>query len=483
MDIVKELLHKTAVNMVTIVQSTFKTVLWFILSWIILMMLCSAAGIVIRGLHLEFNSNLLAWLIIAVLAIVCGFLAYFIVQQPLFDWKRNIFGNDGRSETEQLFDDISLTDILARVLAVVILAGIVVAAVLLVLLDTSLLRSLMGSATLALQAASRYAGQDWRAVLVALLWLMDGLCLATSLLLILPIMLRRTGVSGHVYRVSGIACVLSYTASMAASEFSFFLQLAGRSPLSQYTWLHDSVQQEVSLYGHSTAYVVLHTYMLLPLAAIVLNIILFKVLWRSYRRSQAEALLEEEGGYDASLYQFNSDDVECFRFLTLSVTGKLGAWRDQESKLVMLFYAYNPQIVSQFTDEEIRDILQNDCGIHSRNRLRDVIGNARQFFAISQTYGSFRGYVESTINANVVKMPASELEAKAILLANDLRRRGFRQIGPVTAEYLLEHMRKHPAMPQKQKTAVAGDNAAKEEKCEKTDQTTTSDTGAGLPVA
>lgn len=443
---IREILRKTMADMVTLVEKSFKVVLWAVLTWILMGIISYiVASLLITVFGRESILALLGkvWIAYAcVMGYLAGVLAYYIVRLPLFAWRRSLFGEN--------VDETTWRDAVAWILAIGLMCCLLAAVAVLLVLDTWVMRSLMGGATLALQTVSHWIGADWRTVLVMLLWLMDGLCLMTALMMIVPLWRYRGGVSGSVYRVSGIVCVVTYVAGLASSNFSFFLHLVTRQPLEQYAWLHADVASRAWASGFSTAWETLHTYMLLPLAATALNIGLFVMLWRRYRQEvrsrQLEAYLKQraaEGDNTESLYKYNADDVECFRFLTLWVTCKLGAWSEQEGLLAIQFYAYNPQIVAGFTDEDIEEIIKADCGIHATSRLKAAISNARQFLDITESFGTFRAYVESVVQSPVEQLSKSDLEPAAGLLSDDLHRRGFRQIGPATAECLLQHMREH----------------------------------------
>lgn len=287
---IREILRKTMADMVSLVEKSFKVVLWAVLTWILMGIIGYIVGAVLitvfgRESIQALMDKIWMWYTYAVI-VIAGILAYYIVRLPLFAWRRSLFGEN--------VDETTWRDVVAWILAIGLMGCLLAAVAVLFVLDTWVMRSLMGGATLALQTVSHWIGADWRSVLVTLLWLMDGLCLLTALMMLVPLWLYRGGVSGSVYRVSGIVCVVTYVAGLASSNFGFFLHLVARQPLAQYAWLHADVVDRAAASGLSTAWETLHTYMLLPLAATALNIGLFVMLWRRYHR---EAMARELEAY------------------------------------------------------------------------------------------------------------------------------------------------------------------------------------------
>jgi len=133
------------------------------------------------------------------------------------------------------------------------------------------------------------------------------------------------------------------------------------------------------------------------------------------------------------------DDRVLFEFLILEGAQAGLSWdtilkkRDHYRKV---FSQFDPRRVARF-DAKKKERLLTDPGI-VRNRLKveSAVDNARAFLKIQKEFGSFDAYVWGFVDGKPIvnrwkrlkDIPAQTDEARA--LSKDLKRRGFRFVGP-----------------------------------------------------
>ncbi len=109
------------------------------------------------------------------------------------------------------------------------------------------------------------------------------------------------------------------------------------------------------------------------------------------------------------------------------------------------FRGFEPVVVAAF-DTTDRARLMADAGIvRNRAKVESTIGNATAFLATAEEFGSFGAYLASIIpppprrlppTATVADVPATTRASDA--LSADLRRRGFRFVGPTIVYALMQ---------------------------------------------
>ncbi|WDH74693.1 DNA-3-methyladenine glycosylase I [Exiguobacterium marinum] len=135
------------------------------------------------------------------------------------------------------------------------------------------------------------------------------------------------------------------------------------------------------------------------------------------------------------------DDTKHFECLTLESAQAGLSWitilRKREN--YRLAYAnFEIQRVASFTDEDVERLLSDNGIVRNRRKIEASINNAKQFIKIQEEFGSFDSYIwsfvdhEPIINAwdRLEDVPAmTELSEQ---LSKDLKRRGFKFLGPTT---------------------------------------------------
>lgn len=109
-----------------------------------------------------------------------------------------------------------------------------------------------------------------------------------------------------------------------------------------------------------------------------------------------------------------------------------------------VFFNYDIEKVAQMSESDIAAVLQNPSIIRHRLKLESSVNNAKAVLLIQEEYESFSNIlwayvgkkpIVNTINEKNLVPSQSELSHK---LAKDLKKRGFKFLGPTTVYSFLE---------------------------------------------
>ena len=133
------------------------------------------------------------------------------------------------------------------------------------------------------------------------------------------------------------------------------------------------------------------------------------------------------------------DDRRLFEMLILEGAQAGLAWitilRKREAYR-RAFEGFDPARVAAFDEARLQALLQDAGLVRNRLKLASAVGNAKAFLAVQAEFGSFDAYLwgfvggAPRVNAwkELAEVPAVTPEAEA--LSRDLKRRGFRFVGP-----------------------------------------------------
>lgn len=101
------------------------------------------------------------------------------------------------------------------------------------------------------------------------------------------------------------------------------------------------------------------------------------------------------------------------------------------------FSQFQPEIISQYNEEDVQRLLNNDGIIRNERKIRSVIKNALAFLNVQKEFGSFDKYIWQFVGGKPMinqwessaDVPAKTKESG--LMSQDLKRRGFSFVGPV----------------------------------------------------
>jgi DNA-3-methyladenine glycosylase I len=133
------------------------------------------------------------------------------------------------------------------------------------------------------------------------------------------------------------------------------------------------------------------------------------------------------------------DDLRLFEFLTLEGAQAGLSWitvlrrRDSYRRA---FAGFDPASVAGFSPETAAQLLQDPGIIRNRLKIASTISNAQAFLKVQGEFGHFDRYLWNFVDgqprvnhwATLAEVPAVTPQAEA--LSKDLKRRGFRFVGP-----------------------------------------------------
>lgn len=135
------------------------------------------------------------------------------------------------------------------------------------------------------------------------------------------------------------------------------------------------------------------------------------------------------------------DDIKHFEFLLLETMQAGLSWLtilNKRENFRAAFANFNPQLVADFGQNELDQLMQNTGIIRNKLKLAAAIHNAKCFLAIQAKYGSFDKYIWHFSLGKVIKgswhdikqiKPTSELSD---IIAKDLKKHGFKFVGSTT---------------------------------------------------
>lgn len=154
---------------------------------------------------------------------------------------------------------------------------------------------------------------------------------------------------------------------------------------------------------------------------------------------------DEEWGFPVA------DDTRLFEKLSLEGFQSGLSWltilRKREG-FRAAFAGFDPERVARFGGRDVERLLTDAAIIRHRGKIEATIGNARSLLELRDETGSFAAYVWSfatdpptseggvTVDELLARTTSSQAEA----LARDLKRRGWRFVGPTTVYSFMQAM-------------------------------------------
>lgn len=135
------------------------------------------------------------------------------------------------------------------------------------------------------------------------------------------------------------------------------------------------------------------------------------------------------------------DDHRLFELLTLEGAQAGLSWttilRKREGYRAA-FAGFDPHVVAEFTERDVDRLVTDPSIVRHRGKIESTINNARAVLGAQQEFGTFDhyvwGFVDSTPRVSnfqkLEQLPTSTAESTA--LSKDLKKRGFRFVGPTT---------------------------------------------------
>jgi DNA-3-methyladenine glycosylase I len=133
------------------------------------------------------------------------------------------------------------------------------------------------------------------------------------------------------------------------------------------------------------------------------------------------------------------DDRTLFEFLLLEGAQAGLAWQTilrKRGRYQVVFAGFEPQAVARFSRARIERVLRDPGIVRNRLKVESAVTNARAFLAVQEEHGSFDAYLWGFVEGTPIRIrrrrqqdvPATCPEGDT--LSKDLKRRGFRFVGP-----------------------------------------------------
>lgn len=140
------------------------------------------------------------------------------------------------------------------------------------------------------------------------------------------------------------------------------------------------------------------------------------------------------------------NDKKIFEFLCLESFQAGLSWRtilNKRKNFEKAFAGFDPLKVAKFTKKDFNRLMNDKGIIRNRMKIEAAINNASRFLEVKKEFGTFSKYMWGFVNnrpiVNTIKTIKDyrPINDEAILWAKDLKKRGFKFIGPTT---LYAHM-------------------------------------------
>jgi DNA-3-methyladenine glycosylase I len=133
------------------------------------------------------------------------------------------------------------------------------------------------------------------------------------------------------------------------------------------------------------------------------------------------------------------DDRHLFELLTLEGAQAGLAWSTILRKRAgyrRAFAGFDPAEVARFGPGDVERLLADPGIVRSRSKVESAVVNAARVLEVQEEHGSFADYLWAFVGgrplvggwSSLAELPAETVESRA--LAKDLKRRGFRFVGP-----------------------------------------------------
>ncbi len=140
------------------------------------------------------------------------------------------------------------------------------------------------------------------------------------------------------------------------------------------------------------------------------------------------------------------NDKKIFEFLCLESFQAGLSWRtilNKRKNFEKAFAGFDPVKVAKFTKKDFNCLMRDKGIVRNRMKIEAAINNASRFLEVKKEFGTFSKYMWSFVNnrpiVNTIRIikEYKPVNDKAIIWSKDLKKRGFKFLGPTT---LYAHM-------------------------------------------
>ncbi|MBU1157885.1 MAG: DNA-3-methyladenine glycosylase I [Candidatus Thermoplasmatota archaeon] len=141
------------------------------------------------------------------------------------------------------------------------------------------------------------------------------------------------------------------------------------------------------------------------------------------------------------------DECRLFEFLVLEGAQAGLTWMTilrRRENYRKAFDDFNPVKVAAYGPKDIRRLLSNGGIIRNRLKIESAITNAKAFVRVQHEFGTFDSYIWQFVRGKPTMTPKREscrlltTSDEAIEMSKDLKRRGFRFVGPTICYAFME---------------------------------------------
>lgn len=151
--------------------------------------------------------------------------------------------------------------------------------------------------------------------------------------------------------------------------------------------------------------------------------------------------------HDLEWGHYENSDERYFEFLILESFQTGLSWKivlNKRDFMRKAFFNFDVSKLSKVGDEEVLIWMENSNLIRSLGKLKALVSNANCFMALVDEYGSFDAYLRTYLPilpidhayTDALDIPSSD--KISTMIAKDLKKRGFKYLGPVTIYAFLQ---------------------------------------------
>ncbi|MBI4160794.1 MAG: DNA-3-methyladenine glycosylase I [Candidatus Yanofskybacteria bacterium] len=135
------------------------------------------------------------------------------------------------------------------------------------------------------------------------------------------------------------------------------------------------------------------------------------------------------------------NDQKIFEFLVLESFQAGLSWRTvlyKRKNFEKAFIKFDPKKVAKFSSRDTARLLKDAGIVRNRLKIEAAINNARRFLEVKKEFGTFAKYMwqfvsgKPIINRIKALNDYKPVSLEAIVWSKDLKRRGFKFLGPTT---------------------------------------------------
>ncbi len=141
------------------------------------------------------------------------------------------------------------------------------------------------------------------------------------------------------------------------------------------------------------------------------------------------------------------DDRHLFELLTLEGAQAGLSWSTilhKRDGYRAVFAGFDPQVVARYTEKDVERLLGDSWIVRNRMKIQSAVTNAARVLEVQDELGSFAAYLWRFVDGEprvggwktIAEIPAETVESRT--LSRDLKRRGFRFVGPTICYALMQ---------------------------------------------